>query len=312
MSVGDFVAFVQAMGSAVMSIERISMLIVRTQETCVVIRRVFSLIDEPEEVESGPTQLQGIRYGVAFDKVTFTYPGQYRPALSRVSFEVHAGEKIALMGPSGSGKSTILWLLLRFYDPQQGLISIDGTDIRDIDISSLRTHICMVQQEPTIFSGSLRDNIAYGREASDTSSIQEAAQMAEIHDFASSLTHGYDTPVGESGVTLSGGQKQRVALAASLLTEPEILLLDDTTSALDAQTEKRIQQTLHTVLQHKTSMVITHRIATAAVCSRIIVLEDGHIIQQGTHRELQKHPGFYRRICEQQNRAADIEDTPAC
>ncbi len=302
MTIGDFAAFMQCMSSSFMAIERISMLIVRSQETMVVIRRVFSILDEPQEMKSGRTHISRIKGGIDFDDVTFTYPGQHSPALTHVSFSINAGEKIALMGPSGSGKSTILWLLLRFYDPESGIIKIDDSDIRDLDISSLRRHVCMVQQEPTIFSGTVKENIAYGNLSTNDESIKDAARNAEIHDFVDQLQHGYTTTIGENGVTLSGGQKQRVALAASLLTQPEVLLLDDTTSALDAQTEARIQQTLNTVLQDRTSIIITHRIATSAKCSKIIVIENGHITQQGTHTQLKVQEGFYRRILQQQNR----------
>jgi ATP-binding cassette subfamily B protein len=213
---------------------------------------------------------------------------------------VEAGRKVALMGPSGSGKSTVFMLLLRFYDPDSGVIRVGGVNLTDADPVSVRRHVCMVQQEPVIFSGTLADNIQYGRLDAAADRIVAAAQQAELHDFILTLPGKYETEVGERGVTLSGGQKQRLSLATALLTDPEVLLLDDTTSALDAKTEARIRATLRRVLEGRTSLIITQRVATAAECDYIIVLEHGRISQQGSHAELYLQKGFYRRICEQQ------------
>jgi ATP-binding cassette subfamily B protein len=205
------------------------------------------------------------------------------------------------MGPSGAGKSTIFQLLSRFYDPQQGAVRVGGVSLVEADSRSIHEHIRLVQQEPVIFSGTIAENIAFGRMDSSPASIMRAAKQAELHEFVMSLPVKYETEVGQQGVTLSGGQKQRLALATALLTDPEVLLLDDTTSALDAATEHRIRTTLDQVLSGRTSLIITQRIATARSCDRIIVLDAGRVSQQGTHDQLVGEAGFYRRIFEQQD-----------
>lgn len=270
------------------------------QYVLVVLRRVFALLEEPEKVCPGQIQLTGIKGKIQFDAVTFTYRHQAVPALNTVSFTLWPGERIALMGPSGAGKSTVLQLLLRFYDPQAGVIRVGGVDLMEADIASLRRHVCMVQQEPYIFSGTIAENILYGRPDAAPDDIRTAARQAELHDFIMALPEKYDTEVGERGMALSGGQKQRLALATALLTKPEVLLLDDTTSALDAETEAKIRATLERVLPGHTTLIVTQRIATARHCDRILVLEDGCLTQQGTHAELVGQDGFYRRIFLQQ------------
>jgi ATP-binding cassette subfamily B protein len=237
---------------------------------------------------------------IYFDRVTFRYPGQAAPALEDVSFRAKSGEKLAIMGPSGAGKSTVFQLLLRFYDPQDGAVRVGGVNLREADPTSVRQHIRMVQQEPTVFSGTIVENIRYGKLNATSKQVRQAAGQAELHAFIDSLPNGYRTEVGENGVTLSGGQKQRLALATALLTNPEVLLLDDTTSALDAATEARIRETLEHVLDGRTSLIITQRVATARNCDRILVFENGQITQEGTHAELRSAPGFYRDICLQQ------------
>ena len=204
------------------------------------------------------------------------------------------------MGPSGAGKSTVFQLLCRFYDPDGGSVKIDGIDLRDADPTSIRRHARMVQQEPAIFSGTVAENIVYGTPDATPALIMNATRQAELHEFIMTLPVKYETEVGRNGVSLSGGQKQRLALSTALLTDPEILLLDDTTSALDAETETRIRATLNRVLKGRTSFIITQRIATARDCDLIIVLEEGRITQMGTHDRLKQAEGFYRRIYEQQ------------
>ena len=215
-------------------------------------------------------------------------------------FNVAAGSKVAIMGPSGAGKTTVFNLLTRFYDPQEGEVVVGGVNLVDADPNSIRRHVVMVQQEPVIFSGTIGENIAYGHLDATPSDIMRATNQAELHDFVMTLPVKYETEVGRNGIALSGGQKQRLALSTALLTDPEVLLLDDTTSALDAETEVRIRETLNRVLEGRTSLIITQRIATARDCDKIIVLEDGKLTQVGTHEELKDVDGFYMRILEQQ------------
>jgi ABC-type multidrug transport system fused ATPase/permease subunit len=271
------------------------------QALFVVARRVLAILETRVEIEPGRIGLEGMHGEIRFEHVSFTYPEQKEPALKDVSFSISAGQRVALMGPSGAGKTTVFLLLLRFYDPQAGRISVGGVDLLSASQASLRRHVRLVQQEPTIFTGSMADNITYGKLDALPEEIRRAAAAAELHEFIETLPEGYETIVGERGVTLSGGQKQRLALATALLTDPEVLLLDDTTSALDAKTEARIRVTLNRVLAGRTSLIITQRVATAMECDRIIVLEDGVITQQGRHEQLAREKnGFYRRICEQQ------------
>ncbi len=299
-TLGTAVAFIEASKKVFQPVQVVSTMMTAVQAVFVVLHRVFRLLDAEEDVRPGSIHLQGMEGKVYFDHVTFTYPGQTEPALGDVDFHIHPGEKVALMGPSGAGKSTIFQLLLRFYDPQEGQVRVGGVNLVDADPGSIRRHVCMVQQEPVIFSGTVADNIIYGRLDATPAMVMEAAERAELHEFVMSLPVKYETTVGENGVTLSGGQKQRLALATALLTDPEVLLLDDTTSALDAATEARIRETLSRVLEGRTSFIITQRIATARDCDRVIVLEQGRITQMGNHAQLRQRKGFYGRICEQQ------------
>jgi ABC-type multidrug transport system fused ATPase/permease subunit len=300
-TLGTALAFIGVLGMIFSPIATLTNQLTALQSVFVVLRRVFSLLDEPVEVAPGSISLQGMKGKIRFDHVTFSYPNQVEPALHDVDFLIRPGDKVAVMGPSGAGKTTLFNLLLRFYDPQQGEVRVGGVNLAEADTNSIRRHICMVQQEPTVFSGTLAENIMYGRLECTPSQVMAAARQAELHDFIMTLPHKYETEVGEGGVTLSGGQKQRLALATALLTQPEVLLLDDTTSALDAHTEARIRKTLTKVLQGRTSLIITQRVATARDCDRIIVLQNGAISQMGTHQELSQQEGFYREICRQQD-----------
>jgi ABC-type multidrug transport system fused ATPase/permease subunit len=300
MSFGDVMAFIQIMPNLFVHVNAVTSYLTQIEGVFVVIRRVFYLLDEAERVVPGKINLDGMTGKVTFEHVSFRYTGQERASLHDVSFRIAAGEKVALMGPSGAGKSTVFQLLCRFYDPQEGIVRVGGVNLVDADPQSIRRHVRMVQQEPVIFSGTIAENIAYGDLDATPMQLMTATTQAELHDFVMSLPVKYETEVGRNGVALSGGQKQRLALATALLTQPEILLLDDTTSALDAETEKRIRETLDRVLEGRTSIIITQRIATARSCDRILVFEEGRLTQAGTHDELRLAEGFYRRIFEQQ------------
>lgn len=300
-SLGTAMAFFILLAPVFQPVAALTSQITALESVFAVLRRVFSLLDEPVEVEQGSISLRGISGKIRFDHVTFTYPGQAEPALREIDLTIAPGERVAIMGPSGSGKTTLFSLLMRFYDPQEGEVRVGGVSLAEADHASVRRHVCLVQQEPTVFSGTILENIMYGRVDSDPELAIAAARQAELHEFIESLPKKYETEVGEGGVTLSGGQKQRLALATALLTRPEVLLLDDTTSSLDAHTEARIRETLCKALKGRTSLIITQRVATARDCDRIVILEKGRITRVGTHAELSVQDGFYRNISMQQN-----------
>ena len=260
--------------------------------------RIFEILDARSDVtdKPGAVPLPPIQGRVAFEDVTFRYVGDGSPVLSRVSFSAEPGQTIALLGATGSGKTSIINLIPRFYDPTEGRILIDGHDVRDVTLDSLRSQIGVVLQETTLFSGTIRDNIAFGKPDADMEQIVEAAKAAAAHDFIMSFPKGYDTPVGERGTTLSGGQKQRLAIARALLVDSRILVLDDSTSSVDLATEAQIQHALDRLMKGRTSFVIAQRISTVVNSDQILVLDQGRIAAQGTHRELIEDSPIYAEI----------------
>ena len=236
-----------------------------------------------------------------FDDVTFAYAGRPQaPALERFSLRVAAGERVALVGPSGAGKSTVLALLLRFYDPQSGAIRIDGVDLRDMEPRALRARIAVVPQEPVIFAASAFDNVRYGRPEASRAEVERACEQAFAAEFIARLPQGLDTPLGERGVTLSGGQRQRLSIARALLADRPLLLLDEATSSLDAESERMVQQALERLEHGRTTLVIAHRLATVQHADRIVVMDRGTIVAQGTHAELMRQGGLYASLAQLQ------------
>ena len=266
--------------------------------------RIFEILDTKVAIvdQPGAVDLKPLRGEVAFEQVTFGYAGAKRDALTDLSFTAQPGQTIALLGPTGSGKSTIINLLPRFYDVNAGRITIDGRDIRELSLMSLRSQIGTVLQETFLFSVSVRENIAYGRRDATLEQVIAAAKAARAHDFIMRLPDGYDTTLGERGVNLSGGQKQRLAIARALLLDPRILILDDATSSVDSETEHHIQEALRTLMEGRTSFVIAQRLTTLKDADQILVLRDGKIIERGTHIELLQLGGFYAEIYDLQLR----------
>ncbi len=259
--------------------------------------RVFEIMDMPNEVADRPDAipLEDVRGDVTFNQVYFGYR-EGQEILRDINFHVQAGQIIALIGPTGSGKSTVTNLLPRFYEPQSGEVRVDGVDIRSVQVQSLRRQIGIVLQDPFLFSQTIAENIAYGRPGAPQAEIEAAARSARAHDFIMSFPEGYETRVGERGVTLSGGQKQRIAIARALLADPRILILDDSTSSVDTETEHLIQQALQVLMAGRTTFVIAQRLLTLKNADLILVLDKGQIVQRGTHDALLAQEGPYRQI----------------
>jgi ATP-binding cassette, subfamily B, multidrug efflux pump len=331
LSVGDLVAFNTYLTLLIMPIMMIGMIIGQLSRASVSADRIFEVLDTQSEVtdQPGARPLREVRGRVAFEDVWFGYavtkderrrtkeqaaggpngqpqsfafgpPSGDSFILKGVSFSAEPGQTVAIMGQTGSGKSTIINLIPRFYDVTEGRVTIDGTDVRDVTIESLRDQIGIVLQDTTLFSGTIRDNIAYGRPDAGDDEVVAAAQAAQAHDFITSFPDGYATIVGERGVGLSGGQRQRIAIARALLRDPHILILDDSTSAVDAETEYQIQQALDVLMQGRTSFVIAQRISTVRNADLILLLDAGKVVAQGTHDELLRESALYGEIIDSQ------------
>jgi ATP-binding cassette subfamily B protein len=270
--------------------------------------RVYEVVDAEIEIRDRPNAIPFEKCGgrITFENVHFRYPGAATEALKGISFETKPKELIAILGATGSGKSTIMNLIPRFYDVTEGAVRIDGRDVRDLTLESLRSHIGIVFQETTLFSGTIRDNLTYAAPNAPLERVIEVAKTAQIHDFITSLPDGYETLVGERGVGLSGGQKQRIAVARTLLTDYRILILDDSTSAVDAKTAAQIQESLDELMRLHTctAFVIAQRISTVRNADRILLMNQGQLVAQGTHDELMQSSPLYGSILESQVRQA--------
>jgi ATP-binding cassette, subfamily B, bacterial MsbA len=278
------------------------------QPGLVAAERVFEFLDAPAEISDAPhaRPLPSFESEIVFDDVDFAY-ADGQPVLQDISFRVGRGEVVALVGPSGAGKSTLVDLLARFFEVSNGRITVDGTDIRDVRISELRSLLGIVSQETVLFHDTVRANIAYGRPSASDAEIESAARAANAHGFISTMRSGYDTLVGERGVELSGGERQRIAIARALLRDPPILVFDEATSALDTEAERLVQDAIDHLLEGRTVFVIAHRLSTVRRADRILVLDRGRIVDSGDHAELLERGGLYRRLHELQ---FDVEDAP--
>lgn len=303
MSAGEFTSFVIALLMLYEPVKRLTGIHNIFQQALGASQKVFEYLAAPEEIQDAPDAkvLPPFQQSIRFEALRFAYgsaPGQ--EVLRGLDFEVRAGEVVALVGPSGAGKTTLVNLVPRFHDPTQGRIVIDGHDIRTLTLKSLRSQIAMVAQDTVLFDDTVLHNIRYGRPAATREEVEEAARNAFADEFIRSFPHGYDTLVGERGAKLSGGQRQRLSIARALLKDPPILILDEATSHLDTQSEMLVQQALSNLMQNRTVIVIAHRLATVRRADRILVLEAGQILEQGTHEELLARGGLYRKLYDMQ------------
>lgn len=304
MSASWFVAYIAAFSQITRPLRAIIDQFANINQGLAAGERIFSIIDARSEVQdkAGARTLDRFRHTLEFRNVSFSYDDA-REVLHDISFTVHKGETVALVGPSGGGKSTISELIPRFYDPQQGEILIDGVSLRDYTQESLRAHMGIVSQDTVLFNDTIRNNIAMGRTDITDERIEAAARVANAHDFIVECPEGYDTNIGDRGSKLSGGQRQRISIARAVLRNPEILILDEATSALDTESEKLVQEALTSLLKGRTSIVIAHRLSTIHNADRIIVIEHGRIAEQGTHAELLARGGIYAKLIELQSLA---------
>jgi ABC-type multidrug transport system fused ATPase/permease subunit len=301
LTLGELVAFTAYLSQLAQPVRRLGVIIPAVAMAASAGERVFEILDSKSEVEEAPDAvvLPPVQGCVRFEHVSFAYFGR-RAVLDDVSFEAEPGQVIALLGMTGSGKSTVINLIPRFYDPDAGRITIDGIDIRGVTLNSLRDQIGIVLQETTLFAATIRENIAFGLPDAEEEDVIAAARAAQAHDFILHLPEGYETEVGERGITLSGGQKQRVAIARALLKDPRILLLDDATSSVDAETERLIQRALEHLMRGRTSFVIAQRLSTVRMADQVLVLDRGRLAARGSHEELLRQSSLYAEIYNRQ------------
>ena len=299
----EFILFLLLIFSIMQPVKELSSVNNRIQEALAAGERIFHVLDIEPEIQNAknPLMVENFNNTIKFDQVKFSY-NKNDVVLDDVSFEVNKGDILAIVGPSGAGKSTLVDLVPRFYDPVDGSILIDGVDLRNIEIKSMRRLMGIVTQETILFNDSVRNNIAYGSETIPLESVIEAAKIANAHQFIKDLPDGYDSNIGERGVTLSGGQRQRLAIARAVLKNPPILILDEATSSLDTESELLVQQAIERLMENRTSFVIAHRLSTILNANRIIVIDKGRIVEQGTNVELLAQNGLYKKLYEMQFR----------
>mgnify|MGYP001024437437 FL=1 len=304
LSIGELVAFNSYVLMLANPAQQLTWLVNAAGEAIAGVQRAFEVLDTQPAIQSPPdaVQLPLLSGQVEFDRVSFQYSGETAVALQDIHVTIQPNQLVALIGPTGSGKTSLVNLIPRFYDVSQGSVSVDGQDVRVVDLVSLRRQIGIVLQTSLLFSASLRENIAYGRPEASLDEVIAAAKAAQAHDFIMEMADGYDTVVGERGITLSGGQRQRVAIARALLMDPRILILDDSTSSVDTHTERLIQQALDNLMVGRTTFVIAHRLSTVRRADLILVMDGGRIVERGTHTELLAQDGLYREIYELQLR----------
>ena len=297
LSLGDFVAFNLFLALLVLPLRQLGMWIGQAQRATASGERIFQVIDEPEQITDAPDarELPPGPGRIAFEHVTFGYEPA-RPVLHEIDLELEAGRIVALIGHTGSGKTTLAALVSRFYDVDRGRVTVDGVDVRDVTLTSLRREIVVIAQDPFLFSATVGENIAFGRPDASEDDVERAARLAQAHEFIASLPEGYDTVIGERGITLSGGQRQRVAIARALVVDPRILILDDATASVDATTESKIRDGLREAMRGRTTIIIAHRLSTIALADEVIVLDDGRVVARGAADDLIETNEVYREI----------------
>lgn len=301
-SIGTFVTFLLYAGMFMQPLQTIGQMTRMMNRAVSSAHRIFEILDTEPHIPETTDQIKLDRLNghLKIENLSFTYDG-VRQVLSDISLELNPGEMVGLVGPSGAGKSTLIQLMVRFYDPTAGRILVDGHDLRELDIGSYRTQVGMVLQDPYLFHGSLKDNISYGLEDADLGDIVDAARAAHAHEFICKMPQGYETVIGERGQTLSGGERQRISIARAILHNPKILILDEATSNVDTETERKIQDALDQLVQGRTVIAIAHRLSTLRRANRLLVLKDGKLVESGTHEELlQKEDGIFRGLYEMQ------------
>jgi len=299
LSTGDFIAFNLYLGMLVMPLRSLGMWVGQAQRATASGERIFQVLDEPEEVADRPgaVELPPGDGEIRFENVSFSYL-EGRPVLDGLDLALDAGTTLALIGHTGSGKTTLASLVPRFYDVGSGRVLVDGVDVRDVSLTSLRHEIGVIPQDPFLFSTTVRENIAFGRPEMTDAEVERVARLAQAHEFVERLPQGYETVIGERGITLSGGQRQRVAIARALALDPRILILDDATASVDATTEAQIRAGLREVMRGRTTLIIAHRLSTIALADEIVVLDGGRVAARGTHEELLEESEVYREIYE--------------
>lgn len=309
MSMGTLFAFYSLIWSLIYPVRTLGWLVNMAEQALAAAPRLFEILDEEPQIRdcASAIDLQDVDGHLIFENVSFSFPGDNRMTLDNVSFEIMPGETVAIVGGTGSGKSTLANMIPRFVDPTGGRVILDGHDLREVSLKSLRKNIGIVFQENFLFSATVRENISLGKPDASLEEVIEAAKLAQAHPFIADFPKGYDTELGERGIGLSGGQKQRVALARALLMNPKILILDEATSSVDTETESRIQEDLTEVMQGRTSVIIAKRLSTIRGADKIVILDKGRVAQIGTHLELLSQPGFYRNLFESQFVEEDIE-----